>query len=321
MYKYKSVIICVFISILLFCCFIPKISSGDNFSEQFTQFTLYKYIPDSLTFCGEKVPLENPYVKEKLEREILLISDRVGQNMLYLKRSGRFFPLIENRLRKDGLPADLKFISVAESALLNLVSVKGAGGYWQLMEGTAKQNGLKINDYIDERYNIFKSTDAAFKYLKYLYSVFNNWTLAVAAYNVGPNNIKDNLDFQWENSYYDLFLNEETSRFIFRILAIKVLFNEPKKFGIYLSDRDYYRPYNYRLKEVDGEIPNLTIWAKREGTNYAMVKSLNPWILNRHLPEGNYTIILPAEAKPQEINEDNYPYKEKSAEKKKKKKK
>jgi hypothetical protein len=288
-----------------------------NFFESKNVNNISKFsIPDTMSFCGEKVPLNVQRVKEALEREFYLTLDKEGQVLLYIKRSGRYFPVIEDKLRRAGLPSDLKFIPIAESALINQTSIKGADGYWQLIESTAKKMGLKINDYIDERYDINKSTDAALKYLKHLNEIFSNWTLAVAAYNVGPENIKDNLDFQWKDNYYELYLNEETSRFIFRILALKLILSDNRKYGINLNEKDFYKPYETQQITVTEAIPNLSIWALNRGTSYLEVKTLNPWILGRNLPKGEYNILIPKDSQPKQIDISKYPYKEKITTKK-----
>jgi hypothetical protein len=280
-------------------------------SRMITNISGYQ-IPDTMSFCGEKVPLDVQSIRERMEREFFLILDKQGQLLLYIKRSGRYFPIIEKKLSGYRMPTDLKYIAIAESALLNSISDKGATGPWQLMNSTAKGLGLKIDKYIDERFNFDKATEAALRYLNGLYRMFNNWTLSVAAYNVGPLIIKENLEYQWENNYYNLFLNEETSRFIFRILALKIIMSEPKKLGLSISSKDLYKPLLYKTISLIDEIPNIAFWAKSQGTNYYEIKNLNQWILGRSLPKGNYEIRLPINAVPQKIDKDKYQYKEKT---------
>jgi membrane-bound lytic murein transglycosylase D len=288
-----------------------KNSIQSFFEPQIIQNVSKFTLPDTITFCGESVPLHIQRVKEYLEREFYLTLDREGQVLLYMKRSGRYFPVIEDKLREAGLPNDLKYLPIAESALINQTSNKGAEGYWQLMEATAERMGLTVNDYVDERLDIHKSTDAALKYLKKMYAIFNNWALAAAAYNAGPENIKNNLDFQWKDNYYDLYLNDETSRFVFRIIALKIIFSDSRKYGITINDKDYYKSFETQTVKVKEEIPNLAVWAMNHGTSYLDVKMLNRWITGRNLPKGEYDIQVPKNAQVRQIDMAKYPYKEK----------
>ena len=235
-------------------------------------------IPDSLDFAGERVPLENFDVYESLDREFLVNSYWHSQTILILKRAYRLFPVIEPILKKNKVPDDFKYLVVAESAFSNAVSPAGASGFWQFMKPTAEKYGLVINDEIDERYNLEKSTEAASKHIKELYSYYKNWTLVAAAYNVGTGNLDKALANQKVNSYYELFLNEETARYIFRILAIKTILSNPKKYGFYIPKSQRY-PYIPTEKiAIDTTINDLAQFAIDKGLNYKLLKIFNPWI-------------------------------------------
>lgn len=177
--------------------------------------------PDIVFLCGERIPLEIPDVRERFEREFY-IEFNENQLILDLKRCGKYMPYIESKISERGLPADLKYLAIAESRLIeNVYSSKGAAGIWQLMPETARKYGLRVDDYIDERLHIQKATEAALSYLQDLYKKFNNWSLVLAAYNAGDARITDAMQFQWVDNYFDLHLNRETARFVFRVAAIK----------------------------------------------------------------------------------------------------
>jgi len=240
-------------------------------------------LPDTLTFCDEIFDLTDPTIKERVEREFYLLLQQPGQLVLYLKRSGRYFPMYEEKLNSAGLPTDLKYLSVAESALYMSRSKAGAMGLWQFMKGTAKRYGLRVNKYVDERKHPEKSTDAALKYLKKAYDDFGTWTMAAAAYNMGGAGLNKNRKYQTTDNYFDLYLNSETSRYLFRIATIKYMLENKEKFGINLSDDDYYKPYNTEIRTVNSGIKNLSKWAKQVGTNYKILKLYNPWLINNTL--------------------------------------
>ncbi len=268
-------------------------AQGSNFFEYLSELKL----PDSLYFCGERIPLEIPEVRERAEREFYLLLQQPGQVILFLKRSGRFFPLFEKILKEKNMPDDLKYLSVAESALFMSRSVKGAVGLWQFMPATAKAYGLQVDDYVDERCNPEKSTVAALDYLQDGYNVHKSWLLAAAGYNMGNTNVNSAKEFQGSNDYFDLFLNEETSRYILRIVIIKEIMLNARNYGFRLSKDDYYKPDEVTYLECKEGIDNLSDWAKAKGTTYKDVKLLNPWIINRKLPSPpkgkTYMIAVP----------------------------
>lgn len=266
-------------------------TSGQNVSR----LSLYR-IPDSLSFCGEPMPLEIPDVHERMEQAFYTeLSD--AQIILDLKRSTEYFPFIEQKLRDMNLPEDLKYLAVAESALRNLVSSKDAAGIWQFTQDTARRYGLIVNEYVDERFNFHKATGAALGYLNDLHASFGSWSLAAAAYNMGSAGVKASLDYQMVKNYCSLYLNDETSRFVFRIVALKEIMKHYKMYGFDLTPSDFYQFPETKLVVV-AQIPDLATWARQQGSSYKELKYLNPWLINRTLPMGTWAIELPKYAEP-----------------------
>ncbi|MCF7845730.1 MAG: lytic transglycosylase domain-containing protein [Candidatus Peribacteraceae bacterium] len=248
--------------------------------------------PTDLEFCGEPVPLDDFYVREAWEKEFLVLLASDYQNVLYLKRAPKYFPTIESELEKRGLPDDLKYIAVAESALReDVLSSAGAVGLWQFIASTARDYGLRVDDLIDERNNFERSTPAALNYLEFLHAKFNSWTLAAAAYNSGENGLARRIDDQLVDGYYDLYLNNETSRYLFRILAIKEIMSDPEKYGYELDSEDYFAWPDYELKTVIGPL-DLAEFALNNGTTLRAIKELNPWIVGDTLPGGSFIVKL-----------------------------
>jgi hypothetical protein len=267
-------------------------SSDGNYAKYLSSLKF----PENLSFCGERVPLEIPEVRERAEREFYLNLQTPGQLILYIKRSGRYFPMFERILKEQNAPDDLKYLAVAESALFMARSTKDAVGMWQFIPATGKRMGLQIDDFIDERRNPEKSTRAAIEYLKNGFNKRQSWTLAAAGYNMGHENVSDNVEFQDKNSFYDLYLNEETSRYILRIAIIKELLEHAEQYGINIEFKDRYQPDNVNIITWDSSIPDLSAWAENHGTTYKDVKILNPWILKRNLPTPKgaaYRIAVP----------------------------
>ena len=246
-------------------------------------------------FCGEPVPIDNREVKERFEKEFLISLGDRPQVVLWLKRSKRYLPYIEKMLKKNGLPDDLKYVAVAESALRpHAGSRKGAMGFWQFMKQTGQKYGLTINHRIDERRNLFASTGAAIKYFKDLHEEFGSWTLAAAAYNMGEKGLMSEILEQQTDDYYQLYLPLETQRFLFRILSIKGILSEPEKFGFKLQKDDYYLPLavdKVRVKSV-GEVP-IRIVAEAAKTRFKVIKDLNPEIRGHYLASGTHEILVP----------------------------
>lgn len=254
-------------------------------------------VPSSLDFCGEKVPLDRWEVKERLDRELLVNSYLHGSQLYVIKLSGRYFPIIEERLKANGLPDDMKYLCVAESSLQqNAMSGVGAASFWQFMKDTGPAYGLEINDEVDERFHVVKATDAACKYLKAAYDKFGTWTAAAASYNCGQAGYLKQVDFQGPNNYYDLIFPEETNRYVFRILALKHILSNPQTYGLYLEPGEEYKPLKGRTILVDKSIPNLADFAKENNVSYKMLKIYNPWLRAQKLtvkPGKTYEIVLP----------------------------
>jgi hypothetical protein len=255
----------------------------------------YYTFPTPLTLCNEPVPLSDRRIWERMDREFTLnVYDR-GQVYLWLKRSKRYFPYIEMRLKERGMPDDLKFLLVAESSLRSqALSNKGAAGFWQFIEKTGKRFSLQKKPWIDERLDLVKSTDAAINYLKILYDLFGKWSLAMAAYNCGEERVKDEINQQGENDYYRLALPQETERYIFRILAAKILLSDPKRFGYELPEKEGYPPLETEqvTLQLTRSMPLRDI-AKVCGSYFKELKELNPEIQGYNLPAGVHQLKIP----------------------------
>lgn len=272
----------------------PKISIQDTglFRNPAYQITL----PDSLSFANEKIPLKYFDVRESLDRELQLNTYWHSQTLLLLKRANRFFPIIEPILKEKGIPDDFKYLAVAESALAQEISPSKAVGFWQILEKTGKELGLEINKEVDERYSIEKSTKAACDFLQKSYNKFGSWTIAAATYNFGRNGIDHQIERQNNESYYDLILGDETGRYVYRILAFKVILENPQKYGFILKKRDLYPQLKYSYVEVDTPITNIARFAEHFNTNYKMIKTFNPWLRTNYLPNTTrkrYQIQIP----------------------------
>lgn len=253
-------------------------------------------LPKELTFAGEKVPLEIEDVKERLEREIYVNAYWQSNMILLMKRSSKFIPEIEEMLKANGIPDDFKYLAMAESALMNVTSSAGAKGFWQILESTGKEYGLEISKDVDERYHLEKATIAASKYLNKAHARFGDWTAVAASYNMGQSGFSRRQEDQLTKNYYDLYLNDETSRYLFRILAFKVIFENPGKFGFHLSESDFYKNPSLRAIQVDSDIKNLANWAKQHGSTYKDLKLYNPWLRDKdlnHKRGKSYEILLP----------------------------
>lgn len=254
------------------------------------------YVPNKINFCGEIVPLENIDVRERIEREFIVQTYYHSATILYLKRMNRWFPIIEKILKKKGVPNDFKYLAVAESGLANIVSPAGASGFWQFMKSAGKKHGLTINGLVDERYNVEKSTYAACDYLLEAKKEFGNWTLAAASYNKGINGIRKQLARQKATKYYNLVLNNETSRYIPRILAIKYVMKNPERYGFDIKDNQLYPPYStYKIK-LDTSVEHFADYAKLHNVNYKTLKIFNPWLRDNYLKnkaKHKYYITLP----------------------------
>ncbi len=253
-------------------------------------------LPKAISFAGEAAPLDRWEVRERLDRELLTNYYMHGSLLYILKLSTRYFPLIEERLKANGIPDDFKYLCVAESSLQHLTSSAGAQSFWQFLGGTGTQYGLQIDGEVDERYNVEKATDAACKYFRQAYDKFGSWTAAAASYNCGMGGYNSQATFQGSMNFYELVFPEETNRYIFRILALKYLISGAKAMGYVLQPQDGYKPFSTRDVTVTESIPNLAEWAQAQGTSYKYLKLLNPWLRARTLTvkDGkSYAIAVP----------------------------
>jgi membrane-bound lytic murein transglycosylase D len=253
-------------------------------------------LPDSFSLFGEQVPLHVWDVRERFDRELLINSYLQGSTLYLLKLYGRWMPMIEERLKANGIPDDFKFLCVAESALQNQVSKVGATGFWQFMRTTAPSFGLEVNSEVDERYNPEKSTDAACKYLKSAYQKFGSWAAAAASYNCGMGNYNSAITTQGTENYYQLLLPEETMRYMFRIMALKHILQNPEQSGFIIRPNEQYSPLNVKRVEVNYSIYSLVQFAKSNNTDYKTLKLLNPWLRGKSLSNRNrktYSVLLP----------------------------
>lgn len=250
-------------------------------------------LPSTLTVFGEVIPLDITEVHERCERELYLNLQTPGQLILQIKRSGRYFELFSTLSKEMGVPADVRYLSVAESALFMTRSQKDAVGLWQFMEGTARSYGLRIDDYVDERKHVEKSTRAALRYLKDAYRLFGSWTLAAAAYNMGMEGVRSAMESQHTTTYFDTYLNDETSRYVPRIAIIKEIMEHGDRYGVSVPSDRLYSPAISRTVVVTGTIHNLASWAEQQKCSYKDVKLSNPWILGSSLPHGRWEILVP----------------------------
>ncbi len=293
-------------SVVLLSLTMELLNSSDNISPDNNTFTqTYKIfsvpLPDTMSFAGEKVPMNHFGIRENLEQEMLVNTYWQSQTLLMLKRAHRYFPAIEQILKKNGIPEDFKFLALAESGFSFKVSSVGASGFWQFMKPTAEAYGLEINKDVDERYNMGKSTEAACRYFKEAYSEFHSWTLVAASYNMGLGGVAHELQKQRQDNYYDLELNTETARYVYRILSLKALLTSPKQYGFYLKNSELYNQLPTFIAPIDSTIGNLADYAISKGINYRVLKMLNPWLLTDKLPDADrrmYAISLPVKNVP-----------------------
>lgn len=241
-------------------------------------------IPDTLYFAGERVPLEKSYVSESYDRELLVNTYWQSQTLLLIKRANRYFPIIEPILKEQGVPEDFKYLPLIESGFMErIVSPAGASGVWQFMSATAGEYGLEVNKEVDERYHLEKSTIAACEFLKKSYARFGSWTMAAASYNAGVRGIDRQIDKQQATNYYELLLNEETARYVFRILALKEILSRPADFGFHLKPEDLYPVIPTFDVIVMGSVPDFAEFAADHGATYREFKDLNPWLRETYL--------------------------------------
>ena len=300
----KSIITYLVLVIMMFSCaekqeihdqVVDRMSQGlmqdslleyqEYINQQYQVFAMP--LPNNLTFAGEEVPLHDLFVRENLDREILVNTYWHSNTFLFQKRANRWFPIIEKILAKNNMPDDFKYLALVESGLDNVRSQAGAAGFWQFMKATGTGYDLEINNFVDERYNLEKSTEAACSYLKIAYKQFGSWSLAAASYNMGKGGLNNQLTKQEVDTYYELYLNKETSRYVYRILAAKLILSNSENFGFHIRSSELYHPYRTYTVTVDSSISNLPQFAIKNGTNYATLRALNPWIRSFELP--NYS--------------------------------
>jgi hypothetical protein len=276
--------------------FINRSETPKDFPQEYKIVT--PIIPDTIDFCGEDVPINNFEVYERLEREFIVNTYWHSLTILTIKRANRWFPVIEPILKENNIPDDFKYLCVTESTLLNLTSPANAVGFWQFLKGAAVEYGLEVNNEIDERYHVEKSTEAACKYLQKAYELYGNWTMAAASYNMGMNGINEQLIRQGTNNYYNLVLGEETSRYVFRILATKIMMNAPTDYGFDIKDHELYSQYETYEVTVNNSVKKWSDFAKSFGLNYKILKLYNPWLRESYLTnkeKKTYNIKLPVE--------------------------
>jgi membrane-bound lytic murein transglycosylase D len=276
-----------FIAILVIAFFLFNAISTQNMSDPKNTSDTYQIkalkLPTDLNLAGERVPLEKADIKERMDRELLVNTYWQSNGLLLIKRVNKYFPILEPLLKKYGLPDDFKYLCVAESGLIDETSSAGAAGFWHFMKGTGKEFDLEINENVDERYDIEKSTKVAAEYLLKSKERFGSWTLAAAAYNAGNARVARSLETQGVTDYYDTLLPDETERYVLRIIALKEVLSNPKKYGFIFDKNDLYTLPKTRVVEVDTVITDIAKFAKHFGTNYKELKLHNPWLRENKL--------------------------------------
>ena len=240
-------------------------------------------IPNNLIIFGEGVPLDNFEVYERVDREILVNTYWHSATILAIKRAARWFPIIEPILKQNNIPDDFKYLAVVESNLENVVSPAGATGYWQFIKSAAKQYGLEVTDEVDERYDVIKSTEAACKYLNTAYQMFGNWTMSASSYNAGLSGIDKWSGLQKTTNYWNLVLGSETSRYVSRIIAIKLIMENPSAYGYDLKEEDLYKPLKFKEVELNTSVTDFAEYASTINVNYKTLKLYNPWLRDTKL--------------------------------------
>ena len=301
MNTYGKLLLIILLSSL--CVFFIHATLTDDTRQQQDFEANYKIYslpaPSALMFAGEAVPLNDMDVQERYDREILTNTYWQSQTILMIKRANKFLPLIEKILAKNNIPDDMKYVALAESGLQNVISPAGASGYWQFMEATGKIYGLEINAEVDERYHIEKATEAACRYFKEAYAAFNSWPMVTASYNMGIEGLRKQMQQQGVANYYDLLLNPETSRYVFRIIAIKEIIERPEKFGFTVLPSHKYRMEPTIKLRVAQSIPDLARYSLKNGMNYKILKTANPWLRkpSLNIPIGKvYSFDVPVAA-------------------------
>ena len=273
-----------------------QLNADGNFPQEYK--IISPKVPDNLSIFGERVPTENFEIYERVDRELLVNTYWHSATILAIKRAARWFPVIEPILKANNIPDDFKYLAVVESNLENVVSPAGATGYWQFIKSAAKQYGLEVTDQVDERYDVIKSTEAACKYLNTAYAMFGNWTMSASSYNAGISGIEKWSGLQKAESYWNLVLNSETSRYVSRIIAMKLIMENPSAYGYALTPEDLYRPLEYKEVELSSSVTDFADYAASLGINYKTLKLYNPWLRDTSLKIKNgtaYKIKVPVD--------------------------
>lgn len=255
-------------------------------------------LPEDVYFAGERMPLENFDTRESLDREIITSAYRHSSTILIIKKANRYLPVIEKILRENGIPDDFKYLVAAESEFSNVVSPAGATGFWQIMAATGREEGMEINNIVDERYHLERSTQLACDFFRKSYDKYGNWTLAAASYNGGRASLDEQIGIQKQSNYYNLLLNEETARYIFRAVAYKLVISDPERYGFKIDKKDLYPRLDYYEVKVDTAVSDFSAFAEKFGTNYKILKLLNPWLRKPYLnvrSNKEYQIKIPSE--------------------------
>lgn len=273
-----------------------NISAAANGGPHFSA-TVAPEVPREMTFCGEKINFERVDMYERMDRELTSVIYGQTTTSLIIKRARRYFHVLEKILHEQGVPRDFIYLAVTESALeYDAYSSAKAAGMWQLLAATGQQYGLEVSDEVDERYDPEKSAVAACKYLKAAYAKYGNWATVAASYNAGMSRITGELSKQYATTSFDLFLNKETSRYVFRILAYKLVLESPARYGYHVSKDQLYRPMEYTEEVVITSVPDWPAWAKQRGLTYAQLRAANPWIRSTKLTNSRgryYTVRIP----------------------------
>ena len=272
--------------------------TDENFEKKLiNDYNVYALqVPSYLDFAGEAMPLSNPDILERMDKELLVNTYWQSNGLLMFKRARKYFPIIEPILAKHGVPDDFKYLAVIESGLTNAKSPAGASGVWQIMKGTGREYGLEVNGNVDERYNLEKATEVACRYLKKSKEKLGSWTLAASGYNAGMAGMARRLKEQNVSSYYDLLLGQETGRYVFRIVALKEILSNPNKYGFNFRDKDLYTQIPTYKVEVDTIVTSFSNFAEGFGINYKILKIHNPWLREKHLNNASrkkYLIDIP----------------------------
>jgi hypothetical protein len=254
-------------------------------------------LPQEMVFAGQKIALMDEDLRERLDREVLMTAYYQSAWVGAMKRAGRYFPMIERILKEEHIPNDFKYLAIIESNLQQAVSPVGAQGFWQFMPETANMYDLEISDEVDERLHIEKSTRAACRFLNDMYASLHDWVLAAAAYNRGIGGVQNDLEWQKAESYFDAYQNSETARYVFRILATKLIYENPEAYGYYPKEMEIYKPFKVKHIVVNESITNLSDWALEQGSNIKILRKLNPWLKTLKLTVRNkhYTLLLPTD--------------------------